>query len=186
MELYKLSGCCGIREINGLSSHCVTTSIGEPPKELNVMSAFKAFASKVSRRRIWTFEGKEVKRATDDFKWRFCLFTQNKNNTYGDQFAAFIRDNQLGQVLETDTQVNPNSGNPLKLFIWTVDWPRLNAYINETLGEPTIVDLKKEYVAYYQSRGVGQPSIDAGLITLAASPYRRAEAVQRLEEVFNG
>jgi hypothetical protein len=94
--LEDLLGCCGVREIDGLSLH------REPEDALKGVALSAAY----------------------DHKWRHAIFTQaGKGKRYGVQFAAYITKHKLGTVVASPTKVNPNSGNPLKAFIWTVNWP---------------------------------------------------------------
>jgi hypothetical protein len=105
MELRYLS-CCGVREITDLRH---TTS---PEDALH-------------RFRVITFNAGET--------FRYALFTEAGLNeegyAYGEEFAAFIRENKLGNVVETEGRyINPNSGNILKCWLWTVNHPKVRAY----------------------------------------------------------
>ena len=58
------------------------------------------------------------------------IFTQaGKGATYGDRFAEYILEHKLGDVTMTGVKVNPNSRNPLKTFVWTVDHPAVKRHI---------------------------------------------------------
>lgn len=50
-------------------------------------------------------------------------FTDNtgRDDDYGQQLKEFIEENNLGTVIETSFERNPNSGNQLKIFVWTPD-----------------------------------------------------------------
>lgn len=66
-----------------------------------------------------------------DKKWRYAVFTQaGKKRTYGKKFAALIRRENLGEVMQATTKSvkNPNSGNILKAWIWTVNHKNLKAW----------------------------------------------------------
>ena len=63
--------------------------------------------------------------------WRYAVFTQaGKNATYGKKFAALIRREKLGEVVQATTKTvkNPNSGNILKAWVWTVNYPALKKW----------------------------------------------------------
>lgn len=48
---------------------------------------------------------------------------------YGYQFAQFIRDNNLGEVIDAvPGGINPNSQNFIKMWIWVVDWDALHTW----------------------------------------------------------
>lgn len=41
---------------------------------------------------------------------------------YGKIFADYIIKHKLGTVVMSDLATNPNSGNRLRAYLWTVDW----------------------------------------------------------------
>ena len=48
---------------------------------------------------------------------------------YGYAFAQFIRDNNLGQVIDTiPGGINPNSSNFIRMWVWIVDLSALRAW----------------------------------------------------------
>ena len=100
--------CCGMREINLLSMHA------------SAAIAMKAFAEQTFNRQHTNF--------------RYAVFSEaNYGDTrglyaYGREFAKFIKANKLGTVAATGWHVNPNSGNKLKAWIWTVDWDALKVW----------------------------------------------------------
>lgn len=62
-------------------------------------------------------------------RFRYVVFSQaRKSHNYGIDFAAYIRENNLGSLVETDFNTNPNTGNPIKAWIWTVDWIALKRF----------------------------------------------------------
>jgi hypothetical protein len=66
-----------------------------------------------------------------DSKWRYAVFTQaGKGESYGRKFAALIRKQKLGTVVQatTKTVTNPNSGNVLKAWLWTVNHKNLRKW----------------------------------------------------------
>ena len=118
MELRQM-GCCGIKEITGLS-YCVDTK-----------TAMQDFAILTSLRKAEAYQ-KDL-----SLKWipapvvnfRYAIFSQaHKESAYGLKFAAFIRDQGLGTLEETGFSSNPNSGNQLKAWIWTVDHDALRSW----------------------------------------------------------
>lgn len=42
------------------------------------------------------------------------------NRKYGEEFMAYILKNKLGTVVKSTTRRNPNSGNNLTIYTWTV------------------------------------------------------------------
>lgn len=66
-----------------------------------------------------------------DARWRYAVFTQaGKGQSYGRKFAALIRKEKLGEVVQATTKTvkNPNSGNILKAWMWTVNHKNLKAW----------------------------------------------------------
>lgn len=104
--------CCGLREIDGLKD------------DRTPAMAMEEFAKEhYLIRNTWD------NRLRDHKNFRFVIFSQaGASSTYGDAFAAYIREKELGEVVETGRHTNPNSGNILKAFIWTVDHVRVKSW----------------------------------------------------------
>ena len=103
--------CCGVKEIIGLS---------------NVSTA--EYKEVIKRLALSIFH--------EDHGCAFYLFSQATNSDdpktsttnkvkYGEKFREFIESEKLGTVIETATEINPNSFNNLKVWLWTVDRDRL-------------------------------------------------------------
>lgn len=65
--------------------------------------------------------------------FRYAIFSQagigrGQGARYGTNLAAYITRNKLGKVISTGTSINPNSGNLLKVFVWTVDHKALEKW----------------------------------------------------------
>ena len=91
------TACCGLRQIDGLSNH--------KPKEAMKRVCRGFFRS--------------------GMKGAFIAFTEasysfQTESTYGKDFKKFIEKNKLGDVTETKSKRNPNSGNKLITFVWAV------------------------------------------------------------------
>lgn len=102
MKIQQLAGCCGIKELTDLVAK------GDPV--LNM----KDFVSQAYDREL--FNG----------KFRYGIFAEanqfdSNAKTYGRQFAKLIIDNKLGTLVETERNVNPNSGNEVKVWVWTIN-----------------------------------------------------------------
>lgn len=61
---------------------------------------------------------------------------ERNNYMYGRNFAAYILDNQLGTTVTTPREVNPNSGNLLQVWIWTIDHTALSAWYGKNNQKP--------------------------------------------------
>ena len=116
--------CCGVREVSGLSGH---KSAPEAMRSLcgYVLKPDGGYP---------TSDGSPVKPGDTTFRagfnprFRYVFFTQAQPSKmegagYGFSFAAFIRKHKLGEVViaSEGDHVNPNSGNQLKMWTWTVD-----------------------------------------------------------------
>src|SRR3990167_6150578 len=104
--------CCGIREIAGLSSYTTPEA------------AFRAM-SKLAWVRTDMVLGPNrisVMGWVPQDRFRYVIFSQALTDaTYGIRFADFILTKKLGALHETDFNLNPNSRNQLKVWMWTVD-----------------------------------------------------------------
>jgi len=99
-------GCCGVREISGLSRHRTA----------------KAAMRNVCRIRYHDSAGSA-----------FLVFTGLARCRYGQRFCDFIKDNKLGSVVGVPrAKRNPNSGNPLKVWVWTVKDRELRAWYRKS------------------------------------------------------
>lgn len=113
MEIeFKRLACCGVFELHRLCYF-------DTPQ-----SAFLAYVDK-------TYLRKEKRMQLDNTiadvaypfdHFRYVIFTQAKKmEHYGKAFAAFIEKHALGSVIHTTFNKNPNSGNFVKVWVWTVD-----------------------------------------------------------------
>jgi hypothetical protein len=80
----------------------------------------------------------EYRRKNPGADWRsraFLIFSDNTNSNpnggYGEQFAAWLKENNLGDVTEVVAGTNPNSGNLIKMWTWAV--PRDKAVFEAAL-----------------------------------------------------
>lgn len=110
LSVNMVAGCCGIRELNNLSRFG------------NEVAALKSFAK-------FVYDPSKL-----NSQFRFAVFSEANNYRtkagYGSRFAAFIRENKLGAVIETEGwATNPNSGNPLKVWVWTVDHDAVKEWV---------------------------------------------------------
>lgn len=110
MELHRLH-CCGIMEVHDLSSS--HGGVGA----LHDFGRIAYDPLDVAKRRF-----------------RYALFTEasgysDRCDRYGTSFSAFILDNKLGEVVQTGVHENPNSGNYVRAFLWTVDHEAVIKYL---------------------------------------------------------
>lgn len=101
----KYMGCCGVREIAGLSGFR-----GRPT------AAMQAFCK----------DGFY----DNAFRCSHVVFTEadNSEQRYGLSFATFITRNKLGHVAVSLKAKNPNSPNRITVWVWTLDTKALRAW----------------------------------------------------------
>ena len=101
--------CCGVKEISGLSDY------------ESAAYAMQDFWNTTYGRKVPNLIGNNLVPAPM-VNFRYCIFTQARHTyDYGIDFAKFITNNKLGTIAETDFNTNPNSGNDVKVWIWTID-----------------------------------------------------------------
>lgn len=109
MELNGGINCCGVREIDGLSDG--------PSAAQNLKDFLSDYAEELDK----------------DTPFRYAMFTQAgaRRTGYGFRFASLIEKKGLGTVISTGFNKNPNSGNPLKVWIWTLNLEALKAELKK-------------------------------------------------------
>jgi len=100
--------CCGLKELTGISY-----LRGTAEQRLNAMLSQASFTGRFCEV-IFTWAGS--RRPTT-------------NRTYGRMLANIIRDKNLGTVTAINPVRNPNSGNYVETFIWTLDRPAIADYM---------------------------------------------------------
>lgn len=134
VELLKLN-CCGIKEIHGISQWAYKDPGYVVPMLKDIVKASYDFCAKVD----WHDRFLYFKAPPREPFWRYFMFTQAQTpnigsemwelrQSYGDKLAHYIRENNLGTVTVSEENLNPNSGNRLKIFIWTFNWTDLKAW----------------------------------------------------------
>lgn len=141
MDMQHLA-CCGIKEISGLSWY-------KTPEE-----ALRGFAQVTYNRRkskaTRTPEGEIVNtQVPDPFdKFRYVIFSQANvprmkdhpdRSRYGERLAELITNQKLGTLMDTGSNINPNSGNSLRVWIWTIDHDRTRTFISN-LDKPNLAN----------------------------------------------
>lgn len=106
MEIKQLHGCCGVGVLRGL-----------PAKNTRASTMFKRFISL----------------ATGDIAPRYAMYvlTDNAPTTLLESFSKFIVKNKLGAYGFSDTVVNPNTSNDIKLMWWIPNFTNIATYCAE-------------------------------------------------------
>lgn len=121
MALQGLAGSCGIFELHSI--HNWTTVDWE--------------------RKQWPWE--KVIAPVSETALAYCIFSDHEKlvtesdetaamNTgsqhVGRQLAAFIRENNLGTLIESEPRFNPNSNNMIRVWVWGVDREATRKIVN--------------------------------------------------------
>lgn len=115
--------CCGLNELSGLET------IRAFPAEVVLLRACLRFANPSGRLSGWG----EMK-PTAHMYFAHLVFTQaGARNTYGNKLKRLIEKLDLGTVVVSPRQKNPNTGRIIKTFIWTPDKEKVCAYWNNQL-----------------------------------------------------
>ena len=158
MKVNYYMDCCGVKELSGLSSYpepeLAMRALGtqlypDPDKNQALIAAVRARAKKDGKSSYafgymgvqpMPVEAHAVYDSIDQYsRFRFAIFTEAHNPTqtedlgpkYGQRFAAMIRKKGLGDLIETGRHINPNSGNKLKVWVWTIDHAALVGWLKE-------------------------------------------------------
>lgn len=123
MTLKQMS-CCGMRDLSGLSDH-------ETPKEAMVAFVLTS-CPRVSR---YNWDARKCEKLRQ-LNFSHVIFSEanNEHRRYGENFATYIRRNKLGTVVASERRVNPNSGNQVKFWVWTLNKHNLVDWANRNTG----------------------------------------------------
>ena len=96
------TSCCGLKEIESIT--------GESPEEL-----LKGVCEYLNAE-VWEFD------------FSLLLFTATTDMDEGDNLAKYIKKGGLGTVVKTRPKKNPNTGNRIVAWVWSVNERALRAW----------------------------------------------------------
>ena len=96
MIALKETSCCGMGEVSGIS--------GRSPEETLRLVYKDSLANKPF--------------------YAFIVFTDITMDMNGQNLRNLIKQNDLGEVIESNSRLNSNSGNRIKAYIWSPHWTR--------------------------------------------------------------
>ncbi len=111
MALRRFS-CCGVKEISRISYY---------PNPLAVLKRYVAD--------VRIMYGRPIPRPFTPGGAHLFFTQAGKGRTYGENLAAYIEANNLGTIIRSPGRVNPNSGNNLIVFLWTLNQKNLKAWV---------------------------------------------------------
>ena len=111
--------CCGIREIGNLQD----TASPE--------AAMKDFMNEIAPHPSYC-----TGRIESRDKFRYAIFSATQRSRYGTNFASYITEHKLGELIETGYNKNPNSRRMLKIWVWTLDHVALKKWKDEHMQKP--------------------------------------------------
>ena len=155
--------CCGIKEIDNLSTH------DTPESAMLAVCAGLPQSNRTlaPRYSLITFTG-VVRRVVPDQ-------ASNRPDNYAQAFADYIASNNLGEVIAGPIVTSRRTGNDIRLWVWNFDLDRLQQWWNEHAPKP--VEVPKPIVTaefpecWYRQVNYYDPA--------AGIPIQRAEAPQQ-------
>ncbi len=77
---------------------------------------------------------------------KVLFFTDPVEFGRGEHLKNYIQENNVGTVLESDVNLNPNSSRDLKIYLYTPDLVALKRW-EATIGQALIVEEEKRIIA---------------------------------------
>lgn len=114
MDVFNTAVCCGIAEVHATSGPANAYFRGETRNPNPTRESEEAFCARAGL-----------------FKKAFLIIAQagkDLGNDYGFALVRVIKDNSLGEVIESDWRVNPNSNLDLKVWVWAIDHAACQKY----------------------------------------------------------
>lgn len=117
--------CCGLGDLAGIQDgdvtpeQCVTAVLNDQPV------AFVTFAQA-------TFNTSSDLDSPEDVRLYKHI------NGAGKRLAAYIRKHKLGSVTGGSVHRNPNSGNPLRVWLWALDREAIRKWYNARKSKPRV------------------------------------------------
>lgn len=68
----------------------------------------------------------------------------------GQRLADYIRDKGLGKIMESSTRTNPNTGNPIKLWVWEPPHEDIKQKYMPRKGYRLQLDENGRFIQYHQ------------------------------------
>lgn len=106
---YGSQTCCGVMELSGIyNDHTYYQGRGGTTAQLE----FLCQRLKTTKVAYVTFTG-----------------VSTPSSQYGEALAQGIQDERLGTVWGSEVTTNPNSKNPLRIWVWTLDYKAIAAFL---------------------------------------------------------
>lgn len=160
LEVNYAMRCCGTHEINGLSYQSTPEramlefcKVIYPTEAENKTKWEKACAAAAAAGcHSWDprftggmNSGAVYEHTTQYSRFRFAIFTEavapnelkdtRPGRTYGRRFAKLIEQEKLGSLVSTEKhELNPNSENLVKVWVWGIDHDALKAWYAKQMG----------------------------------------------------
>lgn len=109
--------CCGLREIDDLSSN------SQADRNL-----WEIIDSECSEYGGWDLIRDRNSFDDDCFKTGALIFTEANGGKYGRKLADLIIKLNLGHVHEVPQFVNLNTGNNIRMYVWMIDRPKIKEW----------------------------------------------------------
>lgn len=131
--------CCGIKDLHNIHSYgdakeCVTHALAwalDPFSE-NEKTRLLAHFRKVGNDERLAHARTNAAIKVTIAKPAHFVFSETQQYSIGTLMMAFILEHKLGGCVCTTRGYNVNSGNQVKVFVWTPDWEACGAFFKET------------------------------------------------------
>ena len=170
MDLRRLM-CCGVMEASGVASS--VRNYGPKGALRSILNASLINTDSINR------------------KFAFLLFTQaispitminrDDDTKYGDRLKDFILENKLGTVTQTEEVINPNSGNYITMYMWTVDWKAVGKWEAENMPKQPL----KKSGPTMEPGGTIVWDTNQGRPVIGNAPHARQPLEQRPQEWYD-
>jgi hypothetical protein len=111
---FNLMQCCGVVELHNLRDHYLDSGVPGVPARPDPKAALQCLG-------IYSAEWQKATHYDVPKKFIHAIFTGVTHTDYAPAFKDFITAEKLGSVVETPARVNPNSGNSIKCYLWTLN-----------------------------------------------------------------
>ena len=79
-----------------------------------------------------------------NYKEAFVVFSDKTSSSRGQDLADYIRQNNLGAIIESEERVNPNTGNIIKVWVWSPPHQSLDPRDKYVFTRPSSTEAKKD------------------------------------------
>lgn len=136
---FNILTCCGLVELDGISYSKSPTNIFIDIFDCCVPCDYYTVIADETEIKHYAEDA-----VHDKFSAAHAIFTQasrtRKQSGYGFNLARYIEKNNLGTVIASAPAKNPNTGNYIVTFVWTINHKELVRYFTKLIKETYYAD----------------------------------------------